>query len=94
MSEYLNFVEQPPDNRKTKMWFVYSKSESTGGAPLAVISFRPQWRKYISVFGSHAVFDDSCLQAMVDFQKTQTALWREEVKNRHAGANALAGEAE
>jgi len=73
VSEYLNIIEQPTE-RKTKVFYVYSKTES-GGRPLCEISFYPQWRKYVMKVGG-IVFDVSCLEDIISHLKIETGIWK------------------
>lgn len=79
---YLNFVEQPLSNRKTKKWLVFSASAPTNPHHLAVISFYPQWRKYVAAFSGEAVFDASCLDEISNFLSNESASWRTSLKEK------------
>ena len=72
-SKFLTFKEQET-TRKTKVFFIYNKEEVL----LGKIVFRPGWRKYVFQPEPETVWDDQCLNDIINALNTLTAEWRKE----------------
>ena len=57
---------------KTKIFDV----QSIAGDTLGVISFRPQWRKFVFTPAPGTLYDAGCLREIADFEEQQTQYWR------------------
>jgi len=64
---FLNFIEQSNDGRKTKLFYVYNKTQP-GSNLLGIVKFKPTWRRYVYESGN-ADYDIDCMLEIVDFLK-------------------------
>lgn len=74
---YLRFSLRA-DNGRTKTWSV----NNLEGISLGVVTFRPQWRKYVYMPGIQTVLDASCLLEIANFCFTESTAWRTGLASR------------
>lgn len=72
---FLEIIEVPAEDRKTKLFEVYAKNRM---AKLGEVRFYGAWRKYVFSPNGEvlAVFDSGCLREIAEFCDERTKEWR------------------
>lgn len=86
-TEYLRFVEEPNDGKKTRRWRVESKSS---GDVLGRIGWWGAWRQFVFAPHVDTVFNKGCLVDITAFLEDALAAWRYE-KDLHREWNRTGG---
>jgi hypothetical protein len=67
---YIDFIEVPSGNRKTKQWTVVTVSLPT--QTLGIVHWYPRWRQYVFEPYTDTVYSSGCLADVERFLKTET----------------------
>ena len=73
-SKYLEFQEHTPEGRKTKIWYVISKTQ---GTLLAEIKWHGSWRQYTLWPSPNTIWNNQCLVDIVTFLCQENNIRRE-----------------